>query len=473
MNSSEYLLKLEGKDVRYAVYRPLTSELFWQDTQQKLDLRPVGIHYSSAGGREGKPWIPAFPVSPSNPGAKSRSLRSIKIQLGLKCNYSCKYCNQGGERAQSKSQGSDVDSFMNLLPSWFDGGEDGLGKGVAFEFWGGEPLVYWKTLRPLAEQIRSKYPQARFNIITNASLLNDEIIDQLDRLNFGVGISHDGEQYANVRGIDPLTQPEKKRMIRKLFDRLAPQNRIGFNCVITRENRSLAKIRSYIADKLEVPENQVSLTTEEILLPYDSSGLQLSPQSDFDYYSLMQQTYWEAVTGQSMPVSTLHQKMRLFFKSIAEGRPAFSLGQKCGMDRSDTIAVDLKGNALTCQNTSADTKHKIGHIQDFDQIRLTTAHHWSTRRECVRCPVLQLCQGACLFLENKLWEKACDNSFYWNLAVLAASMYWMTGLVLTEIQGTSLRRDDLPNRIPVIDPRQMHLYSDKRHRYTEVNTASI
>ena len=33
------------------------------------------------------------------------------------------------------------------MPKFFQGGEDGLGKGVKIEFWGGEPLVYWKTLK--------------------------------------------------------------------------------------------------------------------------------------------------------------------------------------------------------------------------------------------------------------------------------------------------------------------------------------
>ena len=82
--------------------------------------------------------------------------------------------------------------------------------------------------------------------------------------------------------------------------------------------------------------------------------------------------------------------------------------------------------------------------------RVTTAHHWSTRAECRSCPVLQLCQGARLFLEDGLWRQACDNSFTHNLAVLAASLYWLTRLVLVEIEGPVMRRDGLPTCIPVI-----------------------
>ena len=155
-----------------------------------------------------------------------------------------------------------------------------------------------------------------------------------------------------------------------------------------------------------------------------------------------------------MPVDTVRRKCEDFFRSLAQARPASALGQKCGMDRADNIAVDLAGNVVTCQNTSAATKHRIGSIEAFDDIRLTTAHHWSTREECGRCPVVQLCKGACLFLEGDLWRQACDNSFTWNLTLLAVSLYWLTRLVLVEIEGPVLRRAGLPATIPVIRLRE-------------------
>ena len=55
-----------------------------------------------------------------------------------------------------------------------------------------------------------------------------------------------------------------------------------------------------------------------------------------------------------------------------------------------------------------------------------------------------------MFLEDDLWTQACDNSFTHNLAVMAASLYWLTRLVLVEIEGPIMRRDRLATRIPVI-----------------------
>ena len=42
-----------------------------------------------------------------------------------------------------------------------------------------------------------------------------------------------------------------------------------------------------------------------------------------------------------------------YHASIQRQRPIEALGQKCGMDREAAIAVDLRGNVMTCRNTGA------------------------------------------------------------------------------------------------------------------------
>ena len=96
-------------------------------------------------------------------------------------------------------------------------------------------------------------------------------------------------------------------------------------------------------------------------------------------------------------------------------RPIEALGQKCGMDSPDAIAVDLRGNVMTCQNTGAKDAHKIGHVADFDAIALDTATHFAFRPECISCPVVQLCKGACMSLEGDFFAQSCANEFAFNV----------------------------------------------------------
>jgi len=175
----------------------------------------------------------------------------------------------------------------------------------------------------------------------------------------------------------------------------------------------------------------------------------LSPSTNEEHEQFLTEVFWEAVHGGSMPVGAVRGKCEDFYRSIAQGRPVRTLGQKCGMDKTEHLAVDLKGNALTCQNTSASNGHGIGNVDAFDNIRLTTSRHWSTRSECNRCPVVQLCKGSCMFLDGNLWDQSCDNSYTWNLSMLAVALYWLTRLVLVKIDGLP-RRPGLPSGTSVV-----------------------
>lgn len=395
-------------------------------------------------------WFPVHPrdyaaaqsfpaTSKDTPNAKTRAIRKLKIQLGLHCNYECSYCNQ----RQSLMQGdaltahADIDEFLEQLPTWFDGGEDAQGAGVQIEFWGGEPFVYWKTLKPLAEDLRERYPAARFSVITNGSLLDAEKNDWLVRLGFTVAISHDGPGY-HVRGADPLDDPEKRDAIFDLYQRLAPLGRISVNALMHRDNPSRAAINHWMVERFG-PE--VSIGEGAFIDPYDAGGLSASMPDGSWAREYSKQAFLELRGGMAKNMSIAHDKVFDFIESIANQRPASILGQKCSMDRQDAIAVDLKGNVLTCQNVSAAAiapngeGHRIGHVSDLARVKLKTSTHWSKRPECGNCPVLQLCKGSCMFLEGELWERGCDNAFADNIAFFAAGIELLTGFVPVYIEG--------------------------------------
>ena len=92
-------------------------------------------------------------ISQTMPGRKE-SPKVLKIQLGLSCNYSCEYCSQRFVPHAEETTQADVPQFLHLLESSLERAPERI------EFWGGEPLVYIKTLRPLAEALRQRYPAA-------------------------------------------------------------------------------------------------------------------------------------------------------------------------------------------------------------------------------------------------------------------------------------------------------------------------
>lgn len=376
------------------------------------------------------PRSPVYATSPEAPAGKT-SPRVLKISLGLSCNYECEYCSQRFVPRNVETNPDDVDAFVDGLDSWVTSPPERV------EFWGGEPLVYIKTLRPLAQRLRAKYPDAALSIITNGSLLSPEINDWIEALDIVVGISHDGPGQS-VRGPDPLDDPERREAILDLYRRLAPKGRISFNAMMNRENVSRAAVYQFFATLTGDPNVQIG--EGGFVDAYDEGGLALSLQPH-EFAAYRNRAFAEIRSGQAANFSVVRERVASFVNSLRTRRPASSVGQKCAMDRPDNIAVDLRGNVVTCQNVSAVSRapngesHKIGHVSALDEARLTTARHWSTREECPSCPVLQICSGSCMFLEGVLWERSCDNAYSDAVPIFAAGIEFLTGCIPIYIDG--------------------------------------
>lgn len=366
-----------------------------------------------------------------------KDLKTVKIQLGLSCNFECDYCNQRFVPHADSTNPDDVLPFVNNMSSWFEGGRDGLGSGTKIEFWGGEPLVYWKTLKPLAEALREKYPNAMFGIITNGSLLDSEKNDWLEKLGFGVSVSHDGPGQF-VRGPDPLTDVQSKEGVIDLYKRLAPKGRMSLNSMINSKNISRASIEEYfvkfVSEEIGQEYLQYLVIGEGSFVDaYDDGGLANSLLDEEEDIKFRNTALSEVRSGKVRKFEIIETKYKDFIASLIGGTRIESVPQKCGMDKSNQMAVDLNGNVLTCQNVSSVSKnpagisHHIGHVSDLSAVKLDTSTHWSDRKECPNCPVIHICKGACMFLTGELWEASCNNAFSDNILILTLAIEELTG----------------------------------------------
>ena len=421
-----FKLTLSGSDgfTRSASYNPHRSILCWADTGELISLESVGQEYRTVVDTS----EPYFPLSPTNPRGKNRDVKRLKIQLGFKCNFSCEYCNQASTENSEDGNPKAVEHYLKTLDTWL------IGSPKRIELWGGEPLLYWKSLQPLARGLRARFPDTQLLMITNGSLLDDAKIAFIEEVDLCIAISHDGPGQP-VRGPDPL-ESKALPFIQKLYALRKPVGKIAFNCVLTKDNLSISKIRQHIADKMGLNEHGVSLTTEELFTPYEESVSHLGPDTDIEHEDVLHKLFWESAVKGSMP--SVHSKLKSFFDGLAVAKSSASLGQKCSADDPSNLSMDLYGNVLTCQNTTAtDAKHNIGNVSDFENIKLNSSTHWSQREECPNCPVLQICRGSCMFTTGDVWTMGCNSSYTYNMSVLASALYFLTGYVLTEITSMS------------------------------------
>ena len=412
-------------DVKRFYYDNMTSELFHEDGKA-VEMNPCT--------RRTFDTEEAVVVSKDQPGKKVTP-KVLKIQLGLSCNYECNYCNQRFVPHADETNPDDIEGFMSGLDAWVKEPPDNI------QFWGGEPFVYIKTMKPLAERLREKYPNSKFSVITNGSLLNPEINRWLDDMGFIVSVSHDGPGQ-HVRGPDPLEDPTSRAGIMDLYARLKGTGRMSFNSMIHAENMDREEINKFFVEL--TGDKQVHIGEGAFIDPYDDGALQESLNNRSEHLFLRRKTLDAIRSMSAMNMSIMPQRIQEWWDSFYYKRDAKTIGQKCGMDKADNIAVDLRGNVLTCQNVSNvatsfnGESHLLGHVTDFDNIELKTSTHWSLREECPTCPVLQGCKGSCMFLEGEHWKKSCDNAYSDHISFFAAAVEAVTWYLPYKIEHEAL-----------------------------------
>ena len=392
---------------------------------------------------------PVVPFDKHSPLKKSKELYLLKIQLGLSCNYTCDYCSQKFVERAPETSKKDIDAYLAKLDNFnFD-----ETRGLKVEFWGGEPFVYWKTLKPLAEAIKEKFShwkrEPRFSVITNGSILTREMCAWLYYMGFEVAISHDGPGQS-VRGPDPFDDPAQKKIILDFYKIMRRQNRISFNSMLNSKNQSRKAIHDWFIEM--TGDETVPLGEGSMVDAYDEDGITNSLDSLEDHFKFRQTTFDEIrYHNGNIGFGIIVQKIDDFTRGVLSNRSADYLNQKCGMDIPGVIATDLRGNVMTCQNVShVETSkngesHFGGTIEDIDNISLKSVTHWMNRPHCKDCPVLQICQGSCMFLDGKYWETSCANAYSDAVVKFALGFEKMTGFipVLIKGEGLPLERQDV------------------------------
>jgi uncharacterized protein len=410
-------------------YNPHTSELKNEDGTD-LIADTLQEHFE-----------PASRISPAQPGTKSASPATLKIQLGLQCNYACSYCSQTGEIGHATvTPTAAVEDFLRKIDRQLKGEPERI------EFWGGEPFVYFAKLKRLVPTLRQRFPAADLHIVTNGSLLDTEIITFIEEHDIFIAVSHDGPGQS-LRGPDPFDDPVQGGHICELWRRRGPLGKMTFNIVFSARNSDVRATYAWFQEKLG--DADVALSTEGIVSVYDERTLRESGCYSTNEYGLLRRSMIESFMDGSVALNrSVVEKAEEFVDALHLRRPSSALGQKCGMDRDDQLAVDLSGQVTTCQNTGAKGKHGIGSLDDLTAVRLDTAWHWSHRESCNHCPVLQLCKGSCMYLEEDLFAQSCENEYRYNEAILAGIIKRITDFDLMEISG-DIRRPLRQRTIPI------------------------
>lgn len=353
-------------------------------------------------------------------------LRRCKIQLGMACNYHCEYCIQDEFRIIEKTN-KDIDKLVNYLFDHYDIEN--------IQLWGGEPLIYYKTLKILIPKLREKFPESSIVIISNGSLLTKDKVDLFLKYNITFMMSHDGPAFTKYRNkVDPLND-ETFCELWNYFNKQCIIHHLQqpvFHAVITPENCDILKLYDYFSDRVYNP----TLSVEGICTLTKQSNDKITQFSIQDN-ALMSNSLYTIIT-QYMDYGIRPNSLLRYIKPIIENiknKTKFDLNKtRCGNSDNDILVVDLDGNILACQGTRINNGTKIYQITDNDQNKHQL--YQFKRSKCKNCSMISICKQGCPLLDNQQLQYYCKNMFIWSSTLFGVAFRILTGEIITEISYT-------------------------------------
>lgn len=129
--------------------------------------------------------------------------KQLILEMTQACNLRCKYCCYSEHYANTRNHGKEnmaYETAVKAIDLYMKGfsvtHQINPMRNPMITFYGGEPLIHFALIKKIVEYVESKYPDfhAEYNITTNATLLNSDIIDFFVDREFSVIISLDGDK---------------------------------------------------------------------------------------------------------------------------------------------------------------------------------------------------------------------------------------------------------------------------------------
>ena len=322
-------------------------------------------------------------------------VKSMCLHAAHDCNLRCKYC--------FAATGDFCMGERKLLP--YEVGKAAIdwlvahsGKRVNLEldFFGGEPLMNFETVKKIVEYARSQEPvynkKFRFTITTNGMLLTDDKIDFINREMSNVVLSIDGRKDVNDR-MRPRVDGKGS------YDRIVPMYK---KLVDQRGEKEYYVRGTYTKYNLDFSDDVFALldagfdqiSVEPVIAdpkePYAITEADL-PRIFEEYERLMQKILDYEATGKKF--NFFH-----FMLDLDQGPCAIKRLRGCGCG-NEYVAITPDGDIYPCHQFVGEADYKMGNVDDGTFNREMKSDfaktHIYSKPDCRNCWARFYCSGGC------------------------------------------------------------------------------
>ena len=324
----------------------------------------------------------------------SKVIKALCLHVAHTCNLNCSYCFA----SQGKYQGDRAVMSFEVGKRAFDFliENSGTRRNLEVDFFGGEPLMNWDVVKQLVAYARSIEKQHnknfRFTLTTNGLLIDDEVIDFLNKEMSNVVLSLDGRRevhdlfrkdYAGNGSYDKIV-PKFKRLVdarggKDYYVRgTFTHNNVDFtNDILHMADLGFTELS--MEPVVCAPSDPCALTEEDM-------------PKIFEQYEILAKEMLKR-KKEGRPFTFYH-----YMLDLKNGPCIYKRITGCGSG-TEYMAVTPWGELFPCHQFVGDPKYSLGNIYDGitntaiqDEFRSCNAY---ARPECADCWARLYCSGGC------------------------------------------------------------------------------
>jgi len=322
-------------------------------------------------------------------------LTTLVLNVNTGCNLSCSYCYKEDLDTPANGQKMTLETAIQSIEQMLQESPDQERYNIVF--FGGEPLTNLSLIKQVVDYAEQRFgvlgKTIDFSLTTNGTLLNQKVVEYLNKHRIAVAVSIDGPKAVHDKNRITVggqgTYDVVRQNIRRLLNYYHARP-VGARVTLTRGITDIEGIWDHLFNDLGFHEVGFAPVTSGDIESFNLSDAELV--EIFDNMKALGRRYIAAAKkGKSIGFSNMHQLLT----DIHEGtKKALPCGAGAGM-----VAIDHSGGVNLCHRFTGSELPLFGNVYDgidrqglseFLQERMDRSN-----KGCDTCWIRNLCSGGC------------------------------------------------------------------------------